>query len=122
MLRSLLAAFAVVVVCLPMAASGTAIQPQLNAKVTSRAISLTDSNGRRVHALQQRSYRVVVRDSSKAQNFHLVGPGVNVKTTITGTGTRAWTVGLRPGRYVYGSDRNAKIRGTFSVLSSPPPA
>jgi hypothetical protein len=122
MLRLLLAAAALTVVGLPMAASGSPIQPQLNAKVTSRAISLTNTNGQRVRMLDQRSYRVVVKDSSKAQNFHLVGPGVNLKTRVFETSSRTWIVGLSPGTYVYKSDQNAKLRGTFSVTSSPPPA
>jgi hypothetical protein len=122
MLRSLLAVAAVVACSLPLAASGNAIQPQLDAKVTARSISLTDANGRRVRVLIQNSYRIVVRDSSKAQNFHLVGPGVNLRTKVSATGMRAWTVILRPGKYVYTSDRSAKLRGSFTVLQSPPPA
>lgn len=122
MLRSLLTVASVVAVSLPMAASGSPIKPQLNAKVNARAISLTDANGQRVKVLLQNSYRVVVRDSSKAQNFHLVGPGVNLKTKVAAKGTRAWTVNLRPGTYVYGSDKSAKLRGTFTVKAGPPPA
>jgi hypothetical protein len=122
MLRSLLTVAAVVAVSLPMAASSNPIKPQLNAKVSARAISLTDAKGQRVREVLQNSYRIVVTDSSKAQNFHLVGPVVNLKTNVAATGTRAWTVNLRPGTYVYRSDRNAKLRGTFTVMSSPPPA
>jgi len=122
MFRSLLAAAAVVVVSLPMAASGNPILPQLNAKVSARSISLTDANGRQVRAVFQNSYRIVVKDSSKAQNFYLVGPGVNLRTRVAATGTRAWTVNLRPGKYVYGSVRSAKLRGGFIVREAPPPA
>jgi hypothetical protein len=122
MLRSLLAVLAVVGISLPMAASGSLVKPQLNAKVSGRAISLTDANGQRVKVLLQNSYRVVVRDSSKAQNFHLVGPGVNLKTKVAATGSRAWTANFRPGTYVYVSDKNAKLRGTFTVKAGPAPA
>jgi hypothetical protein len=122
MLRSLLTVAAVIAVSLPMAASSSLIKPQLNARVSARAISLTDAKGQRVRVLVQRSYGLVVRDSSKGQNFHLVGPGVNLKTKVAATGTRAWSVNVRPGTYVYQSDENAKLRGTFTVLSSPPPA
>ena len=105
-----------------MAASGSPIQPQLNAKVTSRAISLTDGQGKRVRTLSQRSYRIVVRDSSTGQNFHLVGPRVDMRTKVSATGARVWSVGFGTGTYVYQSDRNPKLRGSFTVLSSPPPA
>jgi hypothetical protein len=98
------------------------IQPQLNAKVSARSISLTDASGRQVRVLLRNSYRIVVKDSSKAQNFHLVGPGVNLRTRLAATGTRAWVVELQPGKYVYRSDKNTKLRGTFTVREGPPPA
>ena len=121
MFRLLLAMAAVVAVSIPAAASGSPIQPTLTAKVTGRSISLTDSDGKPVRLVVQRSYRIVVRDSSKSQNFHLFGPGVNVRTKVAATGTRTWLVDLRPGKYVYRSDRSAKLRGEFSVRSNPPP-
>ena len=121
MFRTLLAVAAVVAVSVPVGASGTLIQPTLTAKVTARSISLTDSSGKPVKLLAQRSYRIVVRDSAKSQNFHLVGTAVNMKTRVAATGTRTWIVNLRPGKYVYRSDRNAKLRGTFNVGSEPPP-
>jgi hypothetical protein len=105
-----------------MAASGSPIQPQLNAKVTSRSIALTDGQGKRVRTLSQRSFRIVVRDSSTGQNFHLVGPRVDLKTKVSATGKRVWSVGFGTGTYVYQSDSNSKLRGSFTVLSSPPPA
>jgi hypothetical protein len=120
MLRSLVAAAAIVAVSLPLAASGNPVLPRLNAKVTARSISLTDAQGQRVRVLLQNEYRIVVKDSSKAQNFHLVGTGVNLRTKVPATGTRAWRVYLHPGTYVYESDRNAKLRGTFKVRGGPP--
>jgi len=120
MLRSLVAASAVLAAALPLSASGNAVVPRLNARVTARSISLTDANGRRVRILQQNSYRIVVRDSSKAQNFHLVGTGVNLRTKVPARVTRTWNVYLRPGTYVYESDRNANLRGAFRVTGVPP--
>jgi hypothetical protein len=122
MLRLLVAVTSAITVALPMAASGTPGQPRLNGKLSARSISLTDAQGRQVRSLRQNSYRLVVKDSSKAQNFHLVGPGVDVRTKLAATGTRAWDVYLRPGTYVYRSDGNAKLRGSFRVEPGPPPA
>jgi plastocyanin len=50
------------------------------------------------------TYRITVRDSSKTKNFHLVGTGVNKKTTKAFVGTVTWTVTFRAGKYRYGSD------------------
>jgi hypothetical protein len=122
MFRSLLVVAAVVAVSVPVGASGNPIQPTLKAKVTARSISLTDSSGTPVKLLAQRSYRIVVKDASKSQNFHLFGPAVNMKTKIAVTSTRTWIVNLRPGKYVYRSDRNTKLRGAFTVEPGPPPA
>jgi hypothetical protein len=121
MLRSLVAVAAVVAVAIPAGASGNMIQPTLNAKVTARSLSLTDSSGKSVKTLPQRSYRILVKDMSKGQNFHLIGPAVNTKTRVAARSARTWILNLRPGKYVYKSDRNTKLRGTFTVESNPPP-
>jgi hypothetical protein len=122
MLRFLIALGAVVAVSMPLAAGGTPGLPQLDAKVTARSISLTDAQGQRVRSLPQNSYRINVKDVSKTQNFHLVGPLVNMKTKVAATGMRSWVVNLRPGTYVYKSDRKPKLYRTFTVESNPPPA
>ena len=122
MVRSLLAVATVVALSVPIGASGNPIQPTLSAKVTARSISLTDSSGKPVQTLAQRSYRIVVKDSAKGQNFHLFGPSVNVKTKVAARSSRTWIVNLRPGKYVYKSDKNAKLRKTFTVEPNPPPA
>jgi hypothetical protein len=122
MVRLLLAVAAVVALSVPIGASGSPIQPTLSAKVTARSISLTDSSGKPVRSLAQRSYRIVVKDSAKGQNFHLIGPAVNAKTRVAARGARTWILNLRPGKYVYKSDKNTKLRGTFTVESNPPPA
>jgi hypothetical protein len=120
MLRWLVATAALVAVCLPLSAGGNPVKPQLNARVTARSISLTDMNGRRVRILPPNQYRIVVKDVSKGQNFHLVGTDLNLKTKIRATGTRAWNVYLQPGTYDYQSDRSAKLHRTFKVGGVPP--
>ena len=122
MLRLLLVASTLVAASLPMAASTSPGKPQLNAKVTSRAISLTDANGQRVKVLLRNSYLLTVKDLSRTQNFHLVGPGLNLRTRPGATVTRTWSVDLRPGIYVYKSDKSPRLRGTFTVKGGPAPA
>jgi hypothetical protein len=120
MLRPLLATALLPVLALPVAASGSPIVPQLSANVTAKSITLVGSDGRKVRVLQPNTYRIVVRDRTTAQNFHLVGPGLNTKTKIAGKTTATWRVYLQPGSYSYRSDRNARLRGTFVVAGSPP--
>lgn len=60
--------------------------------------------------------RIVVADKSGFHSFHLTGPGVNKKTSVSGTGTTTWTVTLRRGTYKFVCDPHASsMRGSFRV-------
>jgi hypothetical protein len=97
--------------------------PKLNGKVTARTISLTNtSTGSKVRSLREGTYKVVVKDSAKTQNFHLTGPGVNRKTGVKARTKVRWTVALSPGKYAYRSDKNRRLRGSFTVTAKPLPA
>jgi hypothetical protein len=123
MLRPLLAVAVLSVLALPIAASGTPIVPQLTAKVTASSIAVVGADGTRVRVLQPSNYRFIVRDRTTRQNFHLVGPGgLNMRTKVPAKTTVTWSAYLRPGNYTYRSDKNARMRGTFIVTDSPPPA
>ena len=122
MLRPLLAATLLGALTLPMTASSTPGLPELTAKVTARSIALTDADGVRVTRLAANTYRFIVKDLTKAQNFHLIGPSVNQRTKVPAKVTTSWTVYLRPGVYTYRSDKRATMRGTFTVRPGPPPA
>jgi hypothetical protein len=122
MLRPLLAAALLGALTLPIPASSTPGLPDLAAKVTARSIAVTDADGRRITELGPNTYRFVVKDLTKAQNFHLIGPSVNKRTTVPARVTTSWTVYLRPGTYTYRSDKRATMRGTFTVRPGPPPA
>jgi hypothetical protein len=116
------AALLAVATALPAAATSpqSLVVPGLNAKVTASTISLRNAAGIRVSSIPQNTYEITVRDSTRAQNFHLIGPGVNRKTGIAARVTRSWTLVLEPGKYVYRSDRNRKLRRSFTVTSVPP--
>ena len=120
MLRPLLAAALLAVLAVPMTASGSRIVPQLTGNVTRTSITLVGADGKKVRVLQPNTYRIVVRDRTTAQNFHLVGPGLNTKTKVAGKTTATWRVYLQPGSYSYRSDKNRRLRGTFVVAGSPP--
>jgi plastocyanin len=68
-----------------------------------------------VKSLVAGRYKIVVSDLTKADNFHLTGPGVNRKTAVKSKGTASWTLALKPGKYTYRSDKTKKLRRTFSV-------
>ena len=60
--------------------------------------------------------KIVVADRSSSHNFHLTGPGVNVTTSVGGTGTKTFTVTLKTGTYRYVCDPHASLmRGSFTV-------
>ncbi len=59
--------------------------------------------------------QITVRDLSAADNFHLVGPGLNKKTAVKFKGTVTWTVTLKSGTYTYRSDGHARLHGKTSV-------
>jgi hypothetical protein len=122
MLRPLLAATVLGALTLAVPASGTPGLPELTAKVTARSISLTDADGQRVTRLAPNGYRFVVKDLSRGQNFHLIGPGVDKRTKVSAKVTTSWTIYLRPGTYTYRSDKRPSLTRTFTVRPGPPPA
>jgi plastocyanin len=54
-------------------------------------------------------YVVTVRDRASIHDFHLTGPGVNRKTSVSGTGTTKWTVRLKKGTYHFVCDPHRTI-------------
>ena len=52
-------------------------------------------------------YTLVVSDKSSIHNFHLTGPGVNVKTSVAGTGTKTFAITLKKGKYTFLCDPHA---------------
>jgi plastocyanin len=60
--------------------------------------------------------KLVVADKASIHNFHLTGPGVNVKTSVSGTGTKTFTVTLKKGTYKFVCDPHASVmKGSFTV-------
>lgn len=69
-----------------------------------------------VKVLAPGQYIVVVNDRSNIHNFHLMGPGVNKKTSVGGTGKSTWRLTLRRGTYRFVCDPHATImKGKFVV-------
>jgi len=90
---------------------------RLNATVgPGFTITLRTQAGARVRNLRAGRYVIVVRDRSRAHNFHLTGPGLNRRTTVGFVGTVTWRLTLRAGRYSFVCDPHARgMRGAFRV-------
>jgi hypothetical protein len=75
-----------------------------------------------VKSLPAGTYKLTVKDAAKADNFHVVGPGVNKRTGVAFRGSRTWTLSFRAGQtYTYRSDAHPKLRRTFKVVGKIPP-
>jgi plastocyanin len=88
---------------------------KLTGKVGPRKTIFLKKGTTAVKALVAGRYKVAVTDATKADNFHLTGPGVNKKTGVKFKGGASWTLTLKPGKYTYRSDATKKLKRTFSV-------
>jgi len=79
----------------------------LSAGVTASSIRLSS------RSVSAGRYRIAVTDSSLRRNFHLVGAGVNRRTTKAFVGKVTWTVTLAAGTYRFGND--PKLGGVLRV-------
>jgi plastocyanin len=78
-------------------------------------ITLTKS-GKKVASVKAGKYKIVIKDLSNIHNFHLTGPGINKKTSVSAKGTFTWTLTLKKGTYKYICDPHAAImKGSFKV-------
>jgi plastocyanin len=73
--------------------------------------------GKDLKTVKAGTYKIKVEDKSSIHNFHLIGPGLNKKTSVSFTGDKAWTIKLKPGRYTYQCDPHAfsGMKGSFKV-------
>ena len=77
---------------------------------------LKDKAGKPVRTVRPGKYTVTVQDFSRKQNFHLVGPGLNLKTSVRGKGSSGWAVVLQAGTFRYYSDSSpSRWKGSFTV-------
>ena len=60
---------------------------------------------------------ITIHDLASIHDFHLTGPGVNKKTSVSGRGTTKWTVRLKKGTYRFVCDPHRSImHGAFKVI------
>ena len=84
------------------------------------SIALTDSNGVKVTHLDPGAYTITVNDQSDIHNFHLKGPGVDMRTSVGGTGTVTWNVTFTNGTYTYHCDVHLLLKGSVRVGNPSP--
>jgi plastocyanin len=79
-------------------------------------VSVRTLAGARVTSTARGRVNLTVRDRSRAHNFHLIGPGINRRTSLAFVGTQTWQLTLRPGLYRFLCDPHAlRMRGSFRV-------
>jgi hypothetical protein len=85
-------------------------------------ISLTTEAGVAVRDLPAGAYTIEVRDESIQHNFHLSGPGIDVRTEVETTGVVTWNVTFQDkARYTFVCDpHNTTMRGSFTIGGGPP--
>jgi plastocyanin len=78
-------------------------------------ISLT-RDGKAVTTLTPGTYILNVDDQADIHDFHLTGPGVEVKTAVPFKGTKSFTITLEAGKYHYQCDpHSSAMKGDFTV-------
>ena len=88
---------------------------KLTGKVGPRKTIFLKKGTTAVKALAPGRYKIAVTDATKADNFHLIGPGVNKKTGVKFKGGASWTLTFKAGKYTFRSDATKKLKRTFSV-------
>jgi plastocyanin len=76
-----------------------------------------EKGNRDLKTIKAGTYRMKIEDKSSLHNFHLIGPGINKKTSVAFKGELTWTIRLKPGRYTYQCDPHAAsgMKGRFTV-------
>jgi plastocyanin len=113
MTRLLTAGFAALSATLVLVAAGPAA-------TTAGKLTATDGPGFTIStskkSVKHGAYTITVKDKSNIHNFHLIGPGVNKKTSVSFVGTKTWKVTLKKGTYKFICDPHKTImHGTLKV-------
>jgi plastocyanin len=107
----------VLVAGLAIAALAPAATPKTVSGLVGPAFNISlKQNKKAVKLLAPGTYIFVIDDKSNIHNFHLIGPGVNKKTSVGAVGKTTWRLTLRKGTYRFVCDPHATImKGKFVV-------
>ncbi len=79
-------------------------------------INLSDAGGKKITELPAGNYALKVTDNATIHNFHIMGPGVDDKTDVQGTGDATFDITLKKGTYAYECDpHTSSMHGSFTV-------
>ena len=83
------------------------------------SIEVKNAAGKDLQTIKAGTYRIKVEDKAAIHNFHLIGPGLNRKTSVSFKGETTWTIKLKAGRYTYQCDPHAAsgMKGHFRVTA-----
>jgi hypothetical protein len=85
-------------------------------------ITLRDAANHVVTRVLPGDFTIEVQDLSDIHNFHLKGPGVDMRTEVETTGTQTWNVTLVDGKYTFVCDAHpGTMKGVLNVGVAPPP-
>lgn len=79
-------------------------------------IALTTQDGAEVDVVAAGTYTIVVEDPAQIHNFHLQGPGVDVRTDVAGTGQESFEVTFQAGEYGYVCDPHPSMSGALRAV------
>jgi plastocyanin len=119
MIRSTLAVLAMATAGAVLAATAGAKTAQLKGEVGPGFKIEVEKGDKDLKTIKAGKYTIKVEDKSTIHNFHLIGPGLNKKTSVSFKGETTWKITLKPGRYTYQCDPHAAqgMKGHFTVKS-----
>jgi plastocyanin len=74
-------------------------------------------NGKDLKTIKAGTYKIKVEDKAAIHDFHLIGKGLNKRTSVSFVGDKTWTVTFKPGKVTYQCDPHAStgMKGSFKV-------
>jgi len=99
------------------ATAGAKSSPRLTGEVGPGYTIEVSKGEKDVKTTKAGKYSLKVEDKSTFHNFHLIGPGLNKKTSVSFRGETTWKITRKPGRYTYQCDPHAArgMKGHFTV-------
>jgi hypothetical protein len=102
----------------------SAAGPELRGSVgPGFTILLADTSGNPVTHLDPGAFSLTVDDKAADHNFHLMGAGVDITTTVDEVAVKTFSLNLVDGKYTFICDAHpTSMAGSFTVGTSPPEA
>jgi plastocyanin len=117
MIRTTLTVLALAAAAAVLAATAEARSAGLTGEVGPGFSIEVKKGNKDLETIKAGKYTIKVEDKSSIHNFHLMGPGLNRKTSVAFKGETTWKITLKPGRYTYQCDPHAVsgMKGHFTV-------